>query len=63
MARPSEQRKALIAAVIHHARAPREPIPDDPDEAAAALECASFLVQLAADREGVVPTSIVKGLS
>ena len=62
LARPSAEREALIASVIHHARAPREPIPDDVDEAATALECASFLVQLAAEREGVVPTSILKGL-
>ena len=28
----------------------------------AALECASFLAQVAADREGVVPSSILRGL-
>lgn len=62
MSRPDAERRALIAAVVHHARFPREPIPDDPDEAATALECASFLVQLAAERKGVVPTSILKDL-
>jgi hypothetical protein len=62
MSRPGSDRAALIAAVVHHARSPREPIPDNPDEAAAALECASFLVQLAAERKGVVPTSILKDL-
>jgi hypothetical protein len=56
------QRAALIAAVVHLARSPRSPLADDPDEAAAALECASFLVQLAAERKGVLPTSIVRSL-
>ncbi|MGH8993660.1 MAG: hypothetical protein ACRDZ7_19280 [Acidimicrobiia bacterium] len=65
---PDPARQALIRDVVLAAAAPaaaRAPLLAGHDSRAvtgAALECASFLTQVLAERDGVVPSSIVRDL-